>query len=44
MNNEDAIKKVIGNGMAAIIINDGIVIVETEQEVVSADKYVLVNR
>ena len=43
MNNEEAIKKVIGNGMAAIIINRGIAIIETEQECGTAVKYVLVN-
>lgn len=44
MNNEEAIKRVIGNGMAAVIINNGIVIIETEQEVGPAIKYVLINR
>ena len=43
MNNEEAIKKVIGNGMAAIIINSGIAIIETEQECGTVVKYVLVN-
>ena len=43
MNNEEAIKRVIGNGMAAVIINNGIVIIETEQEVGPAVKYVLLS-
>ena len=41
MNNEDAIKQIIGNGMAAIIINRGIAIIETEQYMGPAVKYVL---
>ena len=41
MNNEDAIKKVIENGMAAIIINSDIAIIETEQYMGPVVKYVL---
>ena len=44
MNNDEAIRNVIGNGMAAIIINSDIVIIETEQEIGPAIKYVLINR
>ena len=38
---EEAVEKVVGNGMAAIIISDGFAIVETEQCFGSAQKYVL---
>ena len=41
MSNDEAIEKVIGNGMAAIIINSDIVIIETEQYMGPAVKYVL---
>ncbi len=41
MENQNAINQVMGNGMAAIMIWDNIVIVETEQEQGSAMKYVL---
>lgn len=41
MENQNAINEVIGNGMAAIMIWDNIVIVETEQEQGPAMKYVL---
>lgn len=38
---EEAVDKAVGNGMAAIIISDGFAIVETEQCLGSAQKYVL---
>lgn len=38
---EEAVEKVVGNGMAAIIISDGFAVVETEQCFGSAQKYVL---
>lgn len=38
---EEAVEKVVGNGMAAIIIADGFAVVETEQCFGSAQKYVL---
>ena len=40
---EEALKLVLGNGMAAIIIYDGFAVVETEQYVGSAQKFVLCN-
>lgn len=44
MENQSALREVIGNGMAAVMIWDNIVIIETEQEQGPAMKYVLSER
>ena len=44
MTHQEVIEKVIGNGMAAVIINHDIAIIETEQYGGNADKIVLIDK
>lgn len=44
MNHQEVIEKVIGNGMAAVVINDDIAIIETEQDGGNANKIVLIDK
>lgn len=41
MNCDEAIDCIIGNGMAAIMVFHNLAVIETEQEVGSAVKYIL---
>lgn len=41
---QEALKKVLGNGMAAIVVIDNLVVIETEQCYGTPGRYILVNK